>query len=242
MNFLKTCLALVAGPGLILAVQAANNEWVNPDLVIPEKQNEIPVQVSPAEPTRMVTGELGLFVTRICDYRLSYSDTGSGGDLDGAFYLPSPPQGFYLIGGFAQGNYSPPTDCILAVAPDTNPQSQQLLRPPRDWELLWTDKKSGARMDGSIWHPIPPDNNYVCIGSIAKEGYGKPQLSNYACLHSCLISNLPAANYIWSDRGTGASQKISIFKLHNSNTFYAIPGHNPPGMLRDIKADAKCNL
>ena len=235
-------LIICIAAGLSTEAHAQRSTWKNPDAQSPPKnslQSLEPVQV---RSSIIIKGRLGLEVRRICQYKLAYEDKGSGGDQDVTFYNPVVPPDYYIIGAFAQGNYWDPADCITAVKPDNNSQSNQLLKPPAGWQLIWTDKNSGARMNGSIWRPVAPDKDYVCLGSVAKQGYGNPDLPNYTCVHHCLVEALPAANYIWSDKGTGAKQNVSIYKLHNSNSFYAQSGYNRPDGLLDLKGDPTCKF
>lgn len=224
------------------SVRAAG-QWINPDLVEPEKKPQATVQ--PSTPAQIssppLEGQLALEVKRVCDYRLSYEDRGSGGKIDGSFFLPKAPPGYYLIGGYAQGNYDDPSTCVIAVKPaDSN--STSLLQNPKTWQRTWTDKGSGANKDGSIWHPAPLSKKYVCLGSVAHEGYKRPVLTNYACVHRCLVENVPATNPVWSTRGTGANQKVYVYQLHNSNTFFAQADKNQPLGLQDLKGDTSCTF
>ena len=170
----------------------------------------------------------------------AYDDKGSGGEQNVKFFLPLLPPGYSILGGYAQGNYNRSDSCVLGVRP-LNQASNVLLRSPVNWERIWTDKNSGANMDGSIWQPQAGSSDYVCLGSVARQGYQKPDLANYACVHRCLVEEVPVTNYIWSDRGTGASSDVSVYKLHNSNGFLAVPSHNAPQRLMDISRSPVCN-
>ena len=242
MRYGKTLIILTFAAVISTASQAQRSTWKNPDLDIPERNSLQSLEPIEVKSTVIIKGRLGLEVRRICQYQLSYTDKGSGGDQDVTFYTPVLSSGYSMIGGYVQGNYWDPADCVITVKPDNNPQSNQLLRLPSDWQQVWTDKNSGARMSGSIWHPVSPDPSYVCLGSIAKQGYGKPNPVNYTCLHRCLIETIPSTNYVWSDKGTGASQSVSVYKLHNSNSYYALSGYNRPGSLEDIKGNPVCNF
>ena len=131
----------------------AANEWKNPDLETPKKKPTAPapapapVPKSAPLPIPTPKGQLGLEVVRVCDYQFSYDDKGSGGKIDVSFYLPNIPNGYAMIGTYAQANYKEPSDCILAVKP-VDRQSIALIQVPLSWERLWTDKGSGAK--GSI--------------------------------------------------------------------------------------------
>lgn len=216
-------------------------EWKNPDEAGPEvKAEQAPPGVA-GNPARIMDGEPGLDVQRVCDLEQTYDDRGSGGEQDVKFYLPVTPPGYSLLGGYAQGNHYRPDACVLTVRPANN-ESNALLQPPRDWQRIWTDRNSGARKDGSIWHAVPGSADYICLGSVAVQGYNKPVLSNYACLHQCLVEEVPVMNYIWSDRGTGAGSDVSVYRLHNSNGFYAVPAYNKPVTLRDIRQRPACRF
>jgi hypothetical protein len=185
---------------------------------------------------------LSLDTARVCNYTLAYEDKGSGGDQDVSIYTPKVPTGYYIIGGYAQGDYDRPSGCVLAAKPSSSSTGKagELLVQPATWQLVWADKGTGAIMDGSVWHPVPPNSNYVCIGSVGQTGYGKPAIPNYRCLHKCLVENVNAANYLWSDKGTGSDNKISMYKLSNSGLFYAIPDRKKPFTLVDLKAKPAC--
>lgn len=185
---------------------------------------------------------LSLDTTRVCNYTLAYEDKGSGGDQDLSIYTPEAPTGYYLIGGYAQGDYGKPSGCVLAVKPSaaSTEKANELLMSPAKWQLVWTDKGSGAVMDGSLWHPVPPNNNYVCIGSVGKAGYTSPSIPNYRCLHKCLVENVNVANYLWTDKNTGAKNKVGIYKLSNSGLFYAKPDRKKPLTLVDLKVKPAC--
>ena len=237
-----TLLIICLGAGVLADAHAQRGTWKNPDQGTPEQNSLQTLEPVRVKSSIIIKGRLGLEVRRICQYQLAYEDKGSGGDQDVTFYNPVVPPDFYMIGAFAQGNYWNPADCVIAVKPDNNPQSNQLVQPPASWQLIWTDENSGARMNGSIWRPVAPDNDYICLGSVAKQGYGNPDFPNYACVHRCLVEALPVANYIWSDKGTGARQNVSIYKLHNSNSFYTQPGYNRPAGLMDLKGNPVCEF
>lgn len=235
-------LIICLSAGVFTDAHAQRSTWKNPDQVTPEQNSPQTLEPVRVRSSIIIKGRLGLEVRRICQYKLAYEDKGSGGDQDVTFYNPVVPPDFYMIGAFAQGNYWNPADCVITVKPDNNPQSNQLLKPPANWQLVWTDKNSGARMNGSIWRPVAPDNDYICLGSVAKQGYANPDLPNYACVHRCLVETLPAANYLWSDKSTGARQNVSLYKLHNSNGFYAQPGYNRPAGVMDLKGNPVCEF
>ena len=228
--------------GMSISVFGQRNTWKNPDLEPAQQDSREVLEPVQVRSSIIIKGRLGLSVQRICQYQLAYEDKGSGGDQDVSFYDPVIPPGYYMIGAIAQGNYWKPSDCVIAVKPDDNPRSRQLLKAPASWQQIWTDRNSGARMNGSIWRAVTPDRDYVCLGSVAKKGYDQPHYTNYTCVHRCLAQALPAGHYIWSDKGTGAKSNVSIYKLHNSNSFYAEPGYNQPAAVMDLKGNPVCEF
>jgi len=186
---------------------------------------------------------LFLDTVQVCKYTLAYQDKGSGGDKDVTIYTPLVPAGYFMIGGYAQGNYNKPKKCVPAVKPSSSNADQitPLLVEPATWQLVWKDTGSGANMDGSIWQPVPPHQDYICVGSVGQNGYNRPSISNYRCLHKCLLQNVNTPDFFWSDIGTHADKPISLYKLVNSNSFHARPDHNKPTLLFDLAPVPACN-
>ena len=186
---------------------------------------------------------LSLDTVKVCVFTLTYEDRGSGGDKDVAIYTPLVPENYFMIGGYAQGNYNRPDQCVIAVKSSASNAHQTipLLIEPANWHLVWVDKGSGANMDGSIWQPVAPYEDYICVGSVGQTGYSKPPISNYRCVHKCLLQSVPVPGYIWSDRGTNADKPVSMYKLANSNSFFAWPDRNKPSLLFDLQPSPVCN-
>jgi len=175
----------------------------------------------------------------ICNQIQKWTDKDSGADLDGYFFIPSVKDKFFMIGGF--GTQSRKTSlCVITVSePQNNPENTPtLLVAPIDWKLIWNDKGSGARKDGSMWEAIPPDSNYKCLGSIPQKGYKKPVLSNYRCVHVSLTEKIVSNLVVWSDKGSNADKKVTMFRLPNTNSFVAVKGRINKIETYDLKADA----
>ena len=249
MNLIKysvfACISLVCSMALAA-------EWKNPDQPktsvgqnparsqpAPQPAPRVPPATSKS--SEVLTGVMGVEANWFCDLEQGYNDKGSGGAQDVRFFQPVLPPGYSMLGGYAQGNHDSPSGCVLAVRP-RNDASNALLQPAVNWQQIWTDKNSGSNMDGSIWHPQAASPDYVCLGSVATQGYNRPNLPNYTCVHKCLVEEVPVAGYIWSDAGTGASQNVAVYELHNSNSFYAIPSYNPPRTLLDIRRNTVCRF
>ena len=160
-----------------------------------------------------------LDIQRTCSLEKSWNDKRSGADLDGFFYIPFVDSSEFIIGGYGtQKKKLTDEDCVLAVGTSDN------LVAPIAWELIWLDKGSGARLDGSMWRAIPPSEDYRCIGTIPQIDYEKPGLTNYRCVPAELTEKVVTSTVIWTDKGSGAKKPVSIFKLPNSGSFVAVPG------------------
>jgi len=160
-----------------------------------------------------------------CKQKLTWSDKGSGADLDGFFYTPSAESSYYIIGGYASRKGDPNSKkCVISVRPSkNNPEdTPELLVPPTDWSLIWTDKGSGADADGSMWNGVPPGKEYKCLGSVMQRGYKKPVLSNYRCVYSGLTKKIQNKSIVWTDKGSGADRDVTVFSLPNSKSFFAV--------------------
>jgi len=238
MNLIKysayACISLICSISLAA-------EWKNPDRSQPAVQQAPRAPQTSSNQPALLSGEMGVEASWFCELEHTYNDKGSGGAQDVKFFQPILPPGYSMVGGYAQGNHHGPSGCVLAVRP-MNDASKALLQPATNWRQIWTDENSGAQLDGSIWHPEAASPDYICLGSVAKQGYSKPNLPNYACIHQCLVEEIPTAGYIWSDAGTGASQDVAIYELHNSNGFFAVPSHNAPRTLFDIRRDTVCKF
>lgn len=175
----------------------------------------------------------GLAVQRTCSLEAIWKDKGSGADLDGFFYLPYVDAAAFIIGGYGSSTKKlSPTDCVLTVSDEKH------LIAPVDWELIWKDKGSGAKKDGSMWRAIPPDNDHVCIGTIPQEGYEKPILSNYRCVNAQFTEKVITNSLIWSDKGSGAKKKVTMFQLLNSGSFVAVEARLAQLETYDLKMDS----
>ncbi|KAF2519588.1 Vps62-related protein [Flavobacterium salilacus subsp. salilacus] len=149
-------------------------------------------------------------ISIVNSFKLAWSDKGSGGDMDGAFYNPIDiPIGFHSIGSYGQSNYGSPSGSLVVV----KDIQDNVLEHPVDYKLIYTDKGSGADMDGSFWEPIAPDG-YVAMGILCVAGYNKPDNAAVVCLREDLVEEAQVGNLIWSDKGTGADKDGSFWEVN----------------------------
>jgi hypothetical protein len=173
-----------------------------------------------------------VILSNTSNYTLEYDDRGSGADLDGSFYRPVAPAGWFLLGGYAQGNYSTPIGPSLIVQVEDDDGRNPILKAPDDYRQIWADHGSGADRDGSIWYPVPP-NGYVTLGFVAQAGYGKPSISNFRCVRQDYARPGQFGNLIWWDKGSGADGDVAAYAVldengHDTNFYYAQPNYNGP--------------
>lgn len=172
-----------------------------------------------------------LSIVSVQDFELLYNDRKSGGDHDGSYYRPIAPDGYYTIGDYGQGNYRSPAPFGCAIA--VKPLEDGVLARPTDYTKIWTDKGSGARMNGSFWLPVPPAG-YKAVGTVAQNGHDKPSLDRIMCVREDLVLVGKIGDMIWTDSGTGADHDFGSWKITCpnedailANTFIGVPSHSP---------------
>lgn len=176
-----------------------------------------------------------------CTAILNWDDSGSGADKDGYFFLPEVNNNEYIIGGHASGKRRSKFHCVTTVSPaKNNPEgAPNLLVKPVDWKQVWKDSGSGATKDGSFWQALPPDNNYVCIGSVSQLSHNtKPNIPNYRCVHKSLTEKIVLSGAVWSDKGSGSDQQVSIFSLPTTGIFLAVSPRASKVEAYDLKKNA----
>lgn len=161
------------------------------------------------------------------DYEPTYNDGGSGAHMNGAFYRPVAPQGFYILGDYAQGDYRAPSRPSITIAVENDDPKHPVLTPPQSYSQIWNDKGSGAHMDGSIWAPVPRPG-YVALGAVCAQGYSQPSIPQLMCIRFDLVQAGQIGALIWNDRGSGAHEDVGVYLIDELGTFYAQGDYNPP--------------
>jgi len=183
-----------------------------------------------------------LQITKACQYKTAWTDSGSGADRDLAVYRPQPPEGYFIVGSYAVDSHDTSSlGCVVAVRPDAGnvDGGRVLVAPPSDWRMVWADRGSGADQDGSFWQAIAPEG-FVCLGNVARPDYNKPGLENYRCVNACVVEKISADEVIWSDRGSGAERQVSLYRLPNVGSFVGRPGRDPSAPAADLKSSLAC--
>jgi hypothetical protein len=154
-----------------------------------------------------------LEVQYVHDFEPVWNDSGSGAFLDGSFYKPVLPAGFFAVGHFGQGGYGSPNG-LVAVVSELIPGA--LARPVR-YEAIWTDSGSGSDRDGAFWKPIPPAG-YTCLGVVVTgynfgTGYAPPSLDEVRCVRTELTTPAGIDRKIWDDSGSSTDRDLAVWHL-----------------------------
>ena len=163
-----------------------------------------------------MAGPPKITVSTVSNYNLEWKDKGSGADMDGAFYDPLVPAGWYMVGSYGQGNYANPVGPSFIIQVTNDDADNPVLAAPTGFDLIWKDSGSGADKDGSFWRPIAPAG-YVALGHVATRGHGSPNVPDYRCLRADLASQGRVGTLIWRDKGSGADKDVAIWQIMDSN-------------------------
>ena len=175
-----------------------------------------------------VAGQPTLLVSTTSQYDWLYNDQGSGANMDVTIWRPHPTDtSWFIIGDYAQGNYSTPTGVSIVVKAINDDPANPLLKLPADYREVWNDHGSGGDNDGSIWYPVPQDG-YKPLGFAGQMGYDKPNISNFACVRQDLLTTTDAGVLIWNDQGSGADKDVSLYAIVDvENAFAAQADYDP---------------
>ena len=169
-----------------------------------------------------------------------YMDNGTGARMNISVFqaeLTSIPQGAYMIGQVAvpaHTNFIPPSSVILVWPLVPRDGNGNLIMPPTGYEMIWNDKCSGGKQNGSFWRPQAP-HGYIALGDVACNGHNPPSTqftAKYACIRGDLLSQgeLDTA-VLWTDQGSGAPMNVSIWNVKGNGLggfFKAHAGYNRP--------------
>jgi hypothetical protein len=177
-----------------------------------------------AEPLAETFGALSLAFIGASELQLAWWDKRSGGVHDGAFYNPDFARlgddyaGYFFLGSFGVSSYAPPDGPMLLVK-DVGDGSA--LRPADDFAPIWTDRGSGATLDGSFWRPVCRDPAYVALGAVCVRGHGKPDPARLRVAlvhHSLTQPGTIGKEPVWTDRRTGARVDFSAWPVVTPDT------------------------
>ena len=171
-----------------------------------------------------------------------YMDHGTGARMSITVFqaeVKSIPEGAYMVGQVAvpvHTNAIPPSSVILVWPLVPRDGYGNLIMPPTGYELVWNDKRSGGKQNGSFWRPQPP-HGYIALGDVACDGHDPPSTqftSKYACIRGDLLSEGALdTEVLWTDQGSGAPMNVSIWNVKGNGLggfFKAHAGYNRPSL------------
>ena len=134
------------------------------------------------------------------DYQHFWSDSGSGADDDGSFWIPIAPEGYVACGVVAQSGWSKPSvDEVRCVRADLTSNGKV-----GAW--IWHDEGTGSDTDFGSWEVECPDAQnsagkaYLKAGTFITATSWSPQASHPAMnvlnVHLPLVVDVPEASYV----------------------------------------------
>ncbi|KAK8691100.1 hypothetical protein V6N13_074620 [Hibiscus sabdariffa] len=170
---------------------------------------------------------------------------GGAENLGASFFEPSwIPDGYYMLGSYAQPNNKLLSGWVLAARDDTD---DSLLKHPVDYTLVWSSESLKSKQDGIgyIWLPVAPQG-YKAVGHVVTNTNDKPSLDKTRCVRSDFTDESENSTWIW---GPGNANGINFFSSRPVNrgtqdmgvcvgTFVA--QDSPLACLKNVKSNLSC--
>ncbi|PSL29005.1 Vps62-related protein [Chitinophaga ginsengisoli] len=152
-----------------------------------------------------------------------WNDLGSDAEYDVSIYrLQSVPDGYFMIGDYAQNNYSAVTGYSPIVSPVNDDPNDPILAAPTGYVFMWSTDGSDTDTTGSIWMPQAPVG-YVAMGWVAQLGDSPitpPNISEYRCVRADFVELVQSApTLIWDDHHSDAYKSIALYTPPNGSGF-----------------------
>lgn len=185
----------------------------------------------------------GLILANSADnFTTLYNDQGSGADADVQLWKVKPPAGYLPCGDVCEAaedawiyGSNPPRGQVVVVS-ESAPGG--MLANPTGFVQIWSDKGSGAKLNGAIWQMIAPVGftalGYCC--TFSSDGTpAPPDVRDYYCVNTQLVSMGQLGPLIWADTGSGADQDVGLWRsvptsttpFASLGTFWATNSHSP---------------
>ncbi|WCJ19044.1 hypothetical protein M5689_001355 [Euphorbia peplus] len=140
---------------------------------------------------------------------------GGPNNVGASFYDPVQlPQGFIMLGCYAQSNIAPLYGWVLAAKDDKS----GTLSKPVDYTLIWSSESLKINQDGFgyFWLPTAP-NGYKSTGLVVTNSSAKPSVEKVRCVRSDLTDQYQTDMWIWGP-GKGIDPNgFSIFSVRPTN-------------------------
>jgi hypothetical protein len=121
-------------------------------------------------------------------YTKIYDDSGSGADLDGSFWRPTPAPGYVCLGDVANAGHGEPSlDAIRCVRDD-------LVRDAVIGNGVWNDRGTGADMTFGSWQVVPADDDGLFIGAfVGNDSHTQPPAGPFHVLDLARVQQTPVS-------------------------------------------------
>lgn len=155
----------------------------------------------------------GLKVCQTSSFNKIWATQEGGPDNNGAtFFEPTQlPNGFYMLGSYAQPNNKALFGWVLGARSEPDPSA---LQKPVDYTLVWSSESLKIKQDGPgyIWLPTPPDG-YKAVGHVVTVTATKPSLDKIRCVRSDLTDQCQTDTWIWGQNNNG----LNVYGLRPSS-------------------------
>ncbi|CAA0812043.1 Plant protein of unknown function (DUF946 [Striga hermonthica] len=141
----------------------------------------------------------GLQIQQITSFNKIWAANYGGPDNLGAtFFEPaSIPDGFSMLGHYAQSNNRPLSGWVIVAKTDASDALGEILKPPTDYTL-----QSTADTNAYFWTPTAPDG-YKPVGLFVTTTPEKPPLDKIRCVRADFTDELETDVGIWSGGDNG---------------------------------------
>jgi len=152
------------------------------------------------------------------------SDKGSGADMDMKAWAPvANENAFYTLGNSISNRNAIPGYCYVGKGGDGT-----VFKSPTGYAEIWNDKGSGADSDFAFWLPLAP-GGYVAVGGLVTPNHTEPPLSAIMCVKESYAEAAGLQGVAWNDKGSGADEDGSAYRIKDSPQVYFAKGYDMPG-------------
>ncbi|KAK6158483.1 hypothetical protein DH2020_005797 [Rehmannia glutinosa] len=193
-SFIFVCKLLVLGNCLKTNISSSNKDTNTPlpiDTIF-QLPSSLPTWPSGGDFATGVIDLGGLQVRKISSFQEIWATYEGGPDNLGAtFFEPSSiPDGFSMLGSYAQPNNQPLFGWVLVGKTNASDKSGDILKQPTDYTLVFQDT-------AYFWLPTPPDG-YKAVGLVITASPDKPSLDKIRCVRSDFTDESEIDGWIWS--------------------------------------------
>ncbi|KAE8690222.1 non-specific lipid-transfer protein 8-like [Hibiscus syriacus] len=132
-------------------------------------------------------------------------------NLGASFFEPaSVPDGYYMLGCYAQPNNRLLSGWVLAAKDESSDDS--LLKQPLDYTLVWSSESLKIKQDGNgyIWLPVAPQG-YKAVGHVVTNTNTKPSPDKIRCVRSDFTDDAENYTWIWGPGKDTNASEINFF-------------------------------